>query len=99
MMDENEIRQKMGFDKSIPILDMNDKDFKEQFDLALWSTDSCSDYRNDKGRPYNGQPHTDDGERGKTLINGLTMRDIKDCLIKAMLISAPSKKYLETEEF
>src|SRR5690606_9351099 len=32
-------------------------------------------------RPYDGQPHTYTGERGKTLVSGLTMRDIRDCLI------------------
>ena len=32
-------------------------------------------------RPYNGQPHTDEGIRGATLVEGLTMRDIKDCFV------------------
>ena len=32
-------------------------------------------------RPYNGQPHTDEGWRGQQLIEGLTMRDIKDCFV------------------
>lgn len=31
-------------------------------------------------RPYDGQPHTDAGERGKTLVEGLTMRDVADCI-------------------
>lgn len=35
----------------------------------------------DPKRPYDGQPHTDAGERGKTLVEGLTMRDIADCYI------------------
>lgn len=30
-------------------------------------------------RPYDGQPHTDEGERGKTLVAGLTFRDVCDC--------------------
>uniref|UniRef100_A0A6M3JLN7 Uncharacterized protein n=1 Tax=viral metagenome TaxID=1070528 RepID=A0A6M3JLN7_9ZZZZ len=40
---------------------------------------------NDRNRPYDGQPHTDDGIRGKTLVEGLTMRDIRDCFIKGFL--------------
>lgn len=34
----------------------------------------------DRRRPYNGQPHTDQGIRGRTEVHGLTMRDIADCL-------------------
>lgn len=37
----------------------------------------------DRDRPYDGQMHTDMGERGKTLVEGLTMRDIRDCYIRA----------------
>lgn len=36
-----------------------------------------------RDRPYNGQPWTDDGERGKTEVRGLTMRDVRDCYIRA----------------
>lgn len=38
--------------------------------------------RIDRDRPYDGQPQTDDGERGKTLVEGLTFRDIQDCFIR-----------------
>ena len=41
----------------------------------------------DPSRPYNGQPWTDAGERGKTEVRGLTMRDIGDCLAVAFLTS------------
>lgn len=34
-----------------------------------------------KDRPYNGQPHTDEGIRGSEQVRGLTMRDIKDCFV------------------
>lgn len=34
-----------------------------------------------RDRPYNGQPHTDEGARGATEVRGLTMRDIKDCFV------------------
>ena len=77
------------------MLDANADDFIEQFNFAIWSTHSSSDYRNDRERPYNGQPQTSDGIRGTQLVSGLTMRDLDDCLIKAMLISSVSKKYLD----
>jgi len=100
--EEKETRKQMfeiGLGKDIPLLDAESKDFQKQLEFAIWSTDSCSDYRNDRERPYNGQLHTHDGTRGKQEVKGLTMRDLKDCLIKAMLISSPSKKYLEADTF
>lgn len=42
----------------------------------------------DRSRPYDGQPHTDTGERGKQLVEGLTMRDIRDCYIRACFESS-----------
>lgn len=35
----------------------------------------------DHDRPYDGQSHTDLGERGKEKVQGLTMRDIRDCYV------------------
>jgi len=35
-------------------------------------------YRN---RPYRGQPHTDEGIRGKTEVKGITFRDLCDAFI------------------
>lgn len=37
----------------------------------------------DPSRPYDGQPHTDHGERGKTEVRGITFRDLRDCFIRA----------------
>lgn len=37
----------------------------------------------DRDRSYDGQPHTDTGERGKTEITGITFRDLRDCFIRA----------------
>lgn len=37
----------------------------------------------DRSRPYDGQTHTNLGERGKQEIHGLTMRDLRDCFIRA----------------
>lgn len=39
--------------------------------------------RLDPTRPYDGQPHTDEGERGKTEIRGITFRDLSDCFIRS----------------
>ncbi len=74
--------------KGTPMLDASDKDFKEQLDFALWSEGGSSDYRNDRERPYNGQPHTDQGKRGETIIEGLTMRDLADCMVQGFLRSS-----------
>ena len=41
-----------------------------------------------RDRPYDGQSHTDMGLRGKTLVEGLTMRDISDCYFRAILHSS-----------
>ena len=43
----------------------------------------------DRQRPYNGQPWTDLGGRGKTEIKGITFRDLHDCFIRACYDSAP----------
>jgi hypothetical protein len=75
----------MDLGKEVEMLDASKEDFKEQLEFAIWSTGGSSDYRNDRERPYNGQSWTDEGERGKTEIKGLTLRDVRDCLIKAML--------------
>lgn len=39
----------------------------------------------DPNRPFDGQPHTDQGERGKTLVAGLRFRDVADCFVKGWL--------------
>lgn len=83
----------------IPVIDPEDENFRENLEFNLWSTQSSSDYRNDRERPYNGQPWTDDGKRGETKVEGLTMRDIKDCIIKGFLLSGATEEYLEADEF
>lgn len=58
----------------------------EEFDLARiiesLSPSSLAAHI-DPSRPYDGQPHTDEGERGKTEIRGITMRDLTDCFFRA----------------
>jgi len=48
-----------------------------------------------RDRPYDGQPHTDLGERGKQLVRGLTMRDVRDCFVRACFFASglPREKY------
>jgi len=83
---------------NIPILDSESENFKEELAFNLWSTQSCTDYRNDRDRPYNGQSWTDQGERGKQEVKGLTMRDICDCYVKAVLLSnGDNEQYRKAE--
>jgi hypothetical protein len=42
-----------------------------------------------RDRLYDGQHHTNEGERGKTSVSGLTMRDIADCFVKGLLLAQP----------
>lgn len=49
-----------------------------------------------RDRPYDGQPHTDFGERGETEVTGLTMRDISDCIAMGMLESSLSSALYDT---
>lgn len=46
-----------------------------------------------RDRPYNGQPHTDTGERGKTEIKGITFRDLRDCFIRAVFLSTGAEGF------
>lgn len=40
-----------------------------------------------RDRPYNGQAWTATGMRGGTEIRGITFRDLRDCFIRAVLLS------------
>lgn len=95
---KEEAKKKLGLGDDVPMLDMDNENFNEILNFELWSTHSSSDYRNDRERPYNGQAHTDYGERGKQLVVGLTMRDIKDCLVMAILDSIRSDKTIDEKE-
>jgi hypothetical protein len=53
-----------------------------------------------RDRPYDGQPWTDEGERGRTEVRGITFRDLRDCFIRAVLLSASDvvpKRYEEAQ--
>lgn len=46
-----------------------------------------NDHNMRRDRPYNGQPQTMTGTRGEAEIRGLTFRDLRDCFIRAVLLS------------
>lgn len=47
-----------------------------------------NDHNMRRDRPYTGQPQTITGERGSTEIRGVTFRDLRDCFIRAVLLSS-----------
>ena len=61
---------------------------KEIIDTIKWAmsdTQGSTAYTMDRDRPYDGQSWTDQGKRGETLVEGLTMRDVADCIVKGLL--------------
>jgi hypothetical protein len=42
----------------------------------------------DRERPYDGQPHTDTGARGRTMVRGITFRDLRDCFMRACFLAS-----------
>ena len=48
----------------------------------------CNDMNMSRDRLYYGQSHTDKGIRGATKIQGVTFRDLRDCFIRAVFLSA-----------
>jgi len=79
-------------------INFDDDMFEEKLEFALNSIGGSSDYSNKRDREYNGQPHTTHGVRGKEEVKGLTMRDISDCYIKALLLSASETELYEKVE-
>ncbi len=61
--------------------------------------DPACDMRRD--RPYDGQPWTDSGVRGRTEIKGITFRDLRDCFVRAACLSIGDQNpalYVEAEK-
>ena len=65
----------------IPIVEM--KDLEAELTGKLRGEKSML-----RNRPYDGQSHTDQGVRGAQEIFGITMRDLTDCYIRAVLLSS-----------
>lgn len=70
-------------------------ELKEGINEVL-KTISPSDIFQDRNRPYNGQRHTDNGERGTQEVSGVTMRDIADCLRIALFESCGSPENVKS---
>lgn len=60
---------------------------EEPMDLGDIIT-GLSDHLTDPSRPFTGQPHTDNGERGKTEVKGIRFRDLADCIVRAFIDAA-----------
>lgn len=91
-----------GKDQTVEVVIRDNKILRDENGAPLSMTDAMTElygssaYSNDRNRPYDGQRHTNNGERGNTEVKGLTMRDIRDCLIKACLRLDPeTNKYVE----
>ena len=60
----------------------------EEFFDKIFDDLGCNKKAMLRSRPYDGQVHTAGGERGKTMIEGITFRDLKDCFVRAVCLSA-----------
>lgn len=49
---------------------------------------AVTDHTTDPDRPFTGQPHTVNGQRGKTEVKGIRFRDLADCVVKAWIDAA-----------
>lgn len=68
---------------------MDDQDgFNDFLENAFRECEGSSAVSMSKDRSYDGQAHTDSGKRGQTLVAGLTMRDIIDCYIRALVLAS-----------
>ena len=56
-----------------------------EIDWSMYDIQGSTAYSMERDRPYDGQDYTDNGIRGKTLVEGLTMRDVADCIVKGFL--------------
>ena len=63
------------------------EDFGKELEFIMKEAQGSSGFSMERDRPYDGQPHTDDGIRGKTVVEGLTMRDVADCIVLGFLSS------------
>ena len=56
--------------------------------IAVAIDELGSDHNMRRDRPYLGQTHTSTGIRGMTEVRGITFRDLRDCYVRAVLLSA-----------
>jgi hypothetical protein len=65
-----------------------DDGFNKELKWAFSEVQGSGAYSLDRDRPYDGQSHTDGGERGRQEVRGITMRDVCDCIVLAFLSCA-----------
>lgn len=65
---------------------------------AIDEATGANDHSMSRHRPYDGQPWTDSGKRGATKVEGLTMRDIRDCYIRAIFQASGGPLYEEAQK-
>lgn len=66
-------------------MNVEDLEFNVNLEGAIAETEGSSAFRRDRDRPYDGQPWTSAGFRGFTEVQGLSMRDVRDCLDYAIV--------------
>jgi hypothetical protein len=88
------------FSDEIPTISVSPGNFEEQIQAAIADIGKKNVLAT-RDRPYDGQPQTAMGGRGKTLAQGLTMRDISDCFVKGLLLAQPPSEgdFLECWDF
>jgi hypothetical protein len=67
----------------------NEEEFSQLWEEAQ-NVLGCNDMNMNRDRPYSGQPHTDLGVRGSHEIKGITFRDLRDCFVRAVVLSTPN---------
>jgi hypothetical protein len=77
---------------------INSEHFIQDLQYAFKQIQGSSAWSMDRNRPYDGQPHTDCGVRGKTLVAGLTMRDIADCIVRGFWNASSDQRPLDEPE-
>ena len=72
--------------KDVPILNLDEIEMLP----GLIEDLSPSNYPRveDRGRPYDGQAHTAEGEWGRTEVRGITFRDLRDCFMRACFLAS-----------
>lgn len=70
---------------------MNENELDSVMSAIAWAmvdAQGSSALSLERDRPYDGQPHTDQGKRGQQIVVGLTMRDVADCMVRGFLDAA-----------
>jgi len=69
-------------------MEENNEEFGKSLRWAFVEVQGSGAYSLNRNRPYDAQPHTDGGARGRQEVHGITMRDVSDCIVLAFLSCA-----------